>query len=190
VNARHAALVLASLVALSAVPALAKKKDPEEVKAAIRSMAASTLNDLYAAKPGARGVVESAAGHAVFSNFGMKILLAGSGTGKGVAVNRGSGAETFMRMKEVKVGLGMGVKKFRCVFVFETEDALRRFVEQGWEGGGQASAAAAAGEGAGGAHEGAFAMADGIWVYQMTDKGLVLEATLGATKFYKDDALN
>ena len=41
----------------------------------------------YKAQPSARKAVESAAGYAAFSNFGMKIFVAGGGSGKGVAVN-------------------------------------------------------------------------------------------------------
>lgn len=189
---RHAArmLTLALAIGLVAAPALAAKKTPDEQKAAIRGMAKQTLADLYAAQPSAKKQVESAAGYAVFSNFGMKILIAGSGTGKGLAVNSNSKAETFMKMVQVQAGLGMSVKKFRCVFVFATEKDLNDFVEKGWEGSGQSTAAAKAGDGEGGSAQGGFAMSDGVRMYQLTDKGLALEATVGATKFYKDSDLN
>lgn len=183
-------LVLLAAAVLAATPVLAAKKSPDEQKASIRTMAQSTLKDLYAAQPKAKSVVEGAAGYAVFSNFGMKILVAGSGSGKGIAVSNKSKSETFMKMIEVKAGLGFGVKKFRCVFVFSTENDLNQFVEKGWEGSGSTSAAAKAGDGEGGALEGAVAISDGVRVYQLTDKGLALEATLGATKFYKDGDLN
>jgi len=29
-----------------------------------------------------------------------------------------------------------------------------------------------------------------VWVYQLTEKGLALEATLQGTKYYKEDSLN
>jgi lipid-binding SYLF domain-containing protein len=67
----------------------------------------------------------------------MKILVAGSGTGKGVAVDTKTKKETFMKMFEVQAGLGFGVKKFRLVWVFETPDALKSFIDSGWELGGQ-----------------------------------------------------
>jgi hypothetical protein len=34
------------------------------------------------------------------------------------------------------------------------------------------------------------ACSDGIWMYQMTDKGLALEITAKGTKYSKDDDLN
>ena len=41
-----------------------------------------------------------------------------------------------MKMLEVQAGLGMGVKKFSVIFVFDTEKALSGFVNSGWEFGG------------------------------------------------------
>ena len=85
---------------------------------------------------------EGAAGYAVFSNLGVKILVAGSGNGKGIAVDNKSKKETFMKMLELQAGLGMGVKKFRVIFVFDTEKTFNSFVNSGWQFGGQATAAA------------------------------------------------
>jgi len=47
-----------------------------------------------------------------------------------------------MKMLEVQAGLGMGIKKFRVVFVFENEKVFNKFVNSGWEFGGQSTAAA------------------------------------------------
>lgn len=158
-------------------------------KTEIRKMAKDTLSRLYKAQPSAKKAVQGAAGYAVFSNFAMKILVAGSGTGKGVAVSNSSKKETFMKMVEVQAGLGMGVKKFRLVWVFENAKDLDSFINSGWELGGQATAAAKAGE-KGGAYAGAMSVAPGVWLYQLTDKGLALELTAKGTKYYKDDKLN
>jgi hypothetical protein len=38
--------------------------------------------------------------------------------------------------------------------------------------------------------QGAASVSDGIWMYQMTDKGLALEITAKGTKYSKDDDLN
>ena len=123
------------------------------------------------------------------SNFGMKILVAGGGSGEGVAVNNKTKAETFLRVAEMHAGLGMGVKKFSLVWVFDTPKALEDFTNSGWQVGGQASPAAKAGD-QGGAFQGAFSVAPGVWVYQLTDARLALELTAKGTKYYKDDGLN
>jgi lipid-binding SYLF domain-containing protein len=124
-----------------------------------------------------------------FNNMGVKILFAGSGKGKGLAVNNKTKKETFMKMLELQAGLGMGVKKFNVVFVFDNEKVLNSFINSGWEFGGQATAAAKTGD-AGGAMAGAASVSDGVWMYQMTEKGLAAEITAKSTKYYKDDDLN
>jgi lipid-binding SYLF domain-containing protein len=164
-------------------------KEKEKARADVKKNSAATLNALYKAVPASRKVVEGSAGYATFSNFGMKILVLGSGKGQGLAVNRKSKQETFMKMVEVQTGLGFGVKKFRLIWVFASESALNQFINSGWETGGQATAGAKAG-GKGDAYQGAVAVADGVWVYQLTDKGVALELTAKGTKYYKDDDLN
>lgn len=52
------------------------------------------------------------------------------------------------------------------------------------------AAAAKAGEGEGGSTQGSLGICDGVRVYQLTDKGLALEATVGASKYFKDGDLN
>lgn len=181
-------VLIASLLALAGAPFLAKASRAEQ-QAKIRDTAQSILNKLYGMNPKAKAAVEKSAGYAVLSNFGMKILVAGSGSGKGIAVNRKTKREVFMKMVEIQAGLGFGAKKFQLVWVFETEAGLNKFVDSGWELGGQASAAATTGD-KGAAFQGAVSVAPGIWLYQMTDKGLALELTAKGTKYYKDGDLN
>ena len=38
--------------------------------------------------------------------------------------------------------------------------------------------------------QGAVPMGEGVWLYQLTEKGLALELTVKGTKYYKDDDLN
>ena len=54
------------------------------------------------------------------------------------------------------------VKKFNVIFIFETEDALNKFVNSGWEMGAKADAAATASEGKGGGLAGAVSVSDGV----------------------------
>ena len=159
-------------------------------QADVRKVARETLDRLYAVQPAAKKAVESAAGYAVFSNFGIKILFAGGGTGQGIAVSNRTRAETFMKMVEIQAGLGLGVKKFRLVWVFEQETDLDRFVNSGWELGAQATASARAGGQGGDLFAGAMSVSPGVWLYQLTDEGIALELTAKGTKYYKDADLN
>jgi len=192
-----ASLVIFSLVFMGATPALAGEAKADKEKQAkadkerqeVRKVSKDILARLYKVQPSAKGAVEKAAGYAVFSNFGMKIFVAGSGTGKGVAVDNKTKKETFMKMVELQAGLGFGVKKFSLVWVFETPETLGTFINSGWELGGQTSVAAKAGE-KGAALQGAIPVSAGVWVYQLTDTGVALELTAKGTKYYKDDDLN
>ena len=182
-------LVIALCMA-TAMPDLALGQDAKDKeRAEVRKMAKDTLARLYKVQPGAKRALEGGAGYAVFSNFGMKIGFAGGGSGKGVAYNNKTKKDTFMKMLEVQAGLGMGIKKFRLVWVFENTKDLDSFINAGWELGAQATAAAKAGE-QGGSFAGAMAVSPGVWLYQLTDDGLALELTAKGTKYYKDDKLN
>jgi lipid-binding SYLF domain-containing protein len=187
-NKRRVSIALMfAVVLLIVTPATAKTK--QEKQAEVRKNAEETLTRLFKARPSAKAAIKAAAGYAAFSNFGMKILIAGGGKGKGVAFDNRTGKFTYMKMLEVQAGLGMGVKKFRTIFVFETRDAMNQFVNKGWEFGGQATAAAKSSD-KGGSYQGAVQVMPGVWMYQLTDKGLALELTGKGTKYYKDDDLN
>jgi lipid-binding SYLF domain-containing protein len=182
-------LLAAGMFCLLAISARATDSKVEQKQIEIREMAQDTLQRLYKANPKTRAAIKHASGYAVFSNLGVKILVAGSGNGRGLAVDNKSKQETFMKMLEVQAGLGMGVKKFRVVFVFDNHSAFNNFVNSGWQFGGQSTAAAKVGD-AGGSLAGAVSVSDGVWMYQLTDKGLALEITAKGTKYYKDDDLN
>jgi lipid-binding SYLF domain-containing protein len=182
--------ILLLVFTLAPMPVLAAGDEKiEQQREDVRKMANDTLARLYKAEPAARKAVEKAAGYAVFSNFGMKIFLAGGGSGSGIAVDNKTKQGTFMKMVEVQAGLGFGIKKFRLVWVFENQKNLDAFINSGWELGGQTTAAAQV-SGEGGAFAGAMSISPGVWLYQLTDDGLALELTAKGTKYYKDADLN
>src|SRR3954453_2543695 len=99
---RTSALFLTTILILGVAAHAADKK--LEKQNDVREMTYATLQRLYAASPSAKAAVASAAGYAAFSNLGIKILLAGSGNGRGMAVNNKSKKETFMKMLELQAG--------------------------------------------------------------------------------------
>jgi lipid-binding SYLF domain-containing protein len=155
----------------------------------VREMEQDALATLYETAPGTRRAVEGAAGYAVFSTFGIKLFFAGGTTGKGVVVYKRTSRQTFMKMVQVQGGLGFGVNQNRLIFVFTNEQALRNFINQGWEFGGQVNLSAMAG-GQGGMFSGAAAVSPGVYLYQLTQTGLSATLTVGGTKFFKDSDLN
>jgi len=155
----------------------------------VREMSQDALATLYEITPGARRTIEGAAGYAVFSTFGVKLFFAGGTTGKGMVVNKRTSRQTFMKMVQVQGGLGLGVNQNRLIFVFTNEQALRNFINQGWEFGGQVNLSAMA-SGRGGMFSGAAAVSPGVYLYQLTQTGLAATLTVGGTKFFKDPDLN
>jgi lipid-binding SYLF domain-containing protein len=148
-----------------------------------------TLKALYQVQPKAKELIEKAAGYATFSNFGMKILIAGGGTGSGVVIQKDGVKPIYMNMAEVQAGLGFGIKSFQNIFVFQTKAALNDFVNSGWTFGGQVTAAAKY-EKDGDAYQDAVVVAPGVLMYQLTDSGLAAEITGKGTKYYKNTDLD
>lgn len=165
------------------------KDSPDQRREKTRKMAATTMEDLYKLQPTSKELIQKAAGYAVFNNMGTNLFLLSTARGAGVAVNSKTKQDTFMKMISAGAGLGVGVKGYRVVFAFETDEALSRFLDSGWSGSAQADAAAKTSK-SGGAYSGATMIEPGVWVYQITKKGLALQLTLQGTKYYKDDDLN
>jgi len=178
--------VLTILLVLLFTMSVASAAGFVEQRQHIRDISNTTLLKLYELQPSARGYVENAAGYGVFGNWGVKLLVLGGGTGKGMTVNNNNNHETFMDMVTGTVGFGLGAKTYNVVFVFENEQALEDFSTKGWQFGGQVTAAATDSV-AGGSYQGAFSVSPGVWMYEMTDKGLALEITLKGTKYSRND---
>lgn len=159
-----------------------------EKRQAIQDMKHQSLTQLYEKKPDTRQQIQAAPGYAVFSNANINLLVVAAGTGYGVVHDNRSGKQTYMNMAEGGVGLGLGVKDYRIVMVFHTEDAMQQFITSGWTFGGNADAAAKA-SGKGASVEGE-AYYGNVTVYTYTESGLALQAVLKGTKFWVDDELN
>ena len=181
-------LAVAILASLGATGAGAAENVAEQ-RAEVQKMRSTTLERLYKVHPAARAEVQKAAGYAVFSNVGINLILLSAAGGSGVAHDNRSGQDTYMRMVSGGFGIGLGVKDFRGVFVISTPDKLHQFVNSGWEASAQADAAAKAGS-KGGAAAGAITVAPGVTLYQLTENGLALQATIQGTKYFKNDDLN
>jgi len=175
------------LLGLLCLPALADS--PAQQRAEIRKMRSETLARLYKLHPAARGKIGSAYGYAVFSNAGVNLIFASIAAGRGVAHDNRTGRDIYMKMGSAGIGLGLGVKDFRGIFIFKSKKAFTDFVNDGWEGGAHADAVARGG-GKGGSAEGAITVSKDMELYQLTEMGLALEATIQGTKYFKDSDLN
>ena len=189
---RGLSLLLALATGLCPAPTRAYAKgDADTQRTEVREMRDKVLEELYQLHPDAKAKLKHAAGYAVFSNVGINLVLASFAGGHGVVVASGpfKDKEPFMKMGSAGVGLGLGVKDFRAVFIFSDKDKLTDFIEKGWDFSGQADAAAKSDK-KGAALAGAETVIPGVEIYQITKNGLALQATLQGTKYWKDKDLN
>jgi len=156
----------------------------ESQRAKINEVAKETLDQLFSENPKAKGLYDEAIGWAVFDNTKVAFGISGGG-GTGVAVSKASGKRVYMKMGTGGVGFGLGVNKFQVVFLFQNEVTLNNFIEKGWQA--DAGATAAAGKSAA---EAKTNFVNGLAIYQLTEKGLMLNADLAGTKYWQHDKLN
>ncbi len=178
-----------SLALLSCHTAPVSTSEKQEQQESVRNMANTTLSQLYAKYPAAKSEISKAAGYAVFSDFGMKIVFMGGAGGSGIAVNNTTKQETFMKMVEFQPGLGLGAQKFRIVFLFETPQAFNTFVTSGWEAGANVMAAAKT-KSMGGGAAGAVTVSEGVKMYQLNDEGAIVGVSITGARYYRDEELN
>ena len=102
-----------------------------------------TLKELYKLQPQARREVENAKGYAVFTSLNVNLIFASVSGGRGILHENGflGGKDTYMRMAQGGLGLGLGAKDFRAVFIFDNKEAMDKFLNSGWSFGGESDAA-------------------------------------------------
>jgi len=178
-------LRFACLVALVAAVPLAMAGDDEaknaEKRTKIDTRSKQVLDEVLSESANAKELFGKAMGYAVFDNTKAAFGISG-GAGSGVAVNKSTGAKTYMKMGTGGVGLGIGVKTYQVIMLFENEKVFENFVDNGWQGDAQAGAAAGT---AGAAAQTTFH--NGMAVFVKTKKGLMASADVSGTKYWKSD---
>ncbi len=175
--------------------AIAQDKTNKEIKKAkkerkaIQSGKTKGLKELYKVEPSAKSKIANAYGYAVFTNTGVNLFVLSSGNGKGLAINNSTGKQTYMKMISFGAGIGIGLKSYYAIFIFENKSGFDNFLISGWSADGQADATADAGD-QGASVSVAMNIAPGVTLYQIADKGLAAQATVQGTKFLVDDDLN
>jgi len=161
------------------------KSMKQEAKAMkIKESAKASLNELFADNPKAKELYAKSYGWAAFSNLKLALGFSGGG-GNGVAVVKETGEKTFMKMGTAGVGLGLGVNKYDVIFLFQDSKTFNNFVNKGWQA--DAGATAAAGKAAADVKTN---FVNGLAIYQITEKGLMANADIAGTKYWKNDKLN
>jgi lipid-binding SYLF domain-containing protein len=189
-------ILLTVAIAVLAMPVTAglfsaKGDNPDEKRAVVRKQRDEILAKLYEAHPDTKEKIQKAAGYGTFDNKNINLFLLSTGHGYGMVVDK-DGKETFMAMGSLGGGVGLGAKDLRVVFIFKDADVMKKFIESGWQFGGEADATAKAGKkGGAAAKEAAVDTGANVFeVYQMTEKGVALQATVAGTRYWKDTDLN
>jgi len=157
--------------------------DKQAKQAKIDEVAKASLDEVLTGSKGAKELFDNSYGWAAFDNLKIAWGFSGGG-GNGVAVNKKTGARTYMKVGTVGVGLGLGAQKYQVVFLFQDEKTFNNFVDKGWQA--DATAQATAGTAGVGGQTG---FVNGVAIYQITDKGLMASADIAGTKYWKNKKL-
>ncbi|MGY4040448.1 beta cell expansion factor BefA [Aeromonas hydrophila] len=163
-----------------------KKLEPktaDEARLALDTMADTALVRLFNQQPSAKLLFDKAYGYAVFDSRKFSLMLH-TNQGAGVAVNRTSGKHTYMKMFGAGLAAGLGGKFYQQVILFEDKARFDAFVSQGWEATSEMGAVAG--------KESAELSAKyngGMAIYQIGEKGLLLDANISGSKYWVDKDL-
>lgn len=184
IQIKRAASTLLAAALLTGSTQLALAASAAQTRKNIDTMSQTALQDLLGQEAGAKMLFEKAVGYAVFRATKGGFLVTGAG-GTGVVVDKHTQQRTYMHMGSGGIGLGAGLQNYRLIIFFEGEPALRKFIDHGWDA--TTNAQAAAGKAGVNATS---SFINGLAVYQLTDKGLMAQADVTGTHFWKSDKLN
>ena len=163
------ALALCATVVLSALTAQADE--------ALKAESQEALGNFTKMDSTLKAFLDQSAGYAIFPNVGKGGLIVGGARGKGLVYEKAKiiGQAT---MTQASIGAQAGGQTFSELIVFETPDALNDFRAGKFEMSAEVSAVAAA-EGASKAAK----YKNGVAVFTLPKKGLMVQASIGGQKF-------
>jgi len=160
------------------------KPTREQVRQELDNNAQKALSRLFQESKEAKELYDKGAGYAVFDSREIAFLIK-TGFGSGVAVNKINNSRTYMKMASAGANIGAGIKYMQVIFIFPTETILNNFINKGWSA--DADASAVGGDDSG---QAAITLDDGTKIYQLVETGIMLKASIGGTKYWKDSDLN
>jgi len=161
-----------------------KDMKQESKRMKLDETAEEALQALFSENAKAKELYDGSYGWAVFDNLKLAFGISGGG-GNGVASVKETNTKTYMKMGTGGIGFGLGANKYQVIFLFQDSQTYDNFVNKGWQA--DAGATASAGEHSAEAKTG---FVNGIAIYQMTEKGLMANADIAGTKYWKNDKLN
>jgi lipid-binding SYLF domain-containing protein len=156
----------------------------------LRAVRDSALKDFYATDPKIEEEAKAAIGYAVFDASQVNVVLYVGGMGAGVMVDNSDGKETFMTMTRAGTGPGVGFKSYRQLMVFKDRGLFDTFRTVGADVGASADATFKASGKKGVSLDGSMSFNPQLSVYQITDRGALLQANWGGVAYLPDEELN
>ncbi len=185
----HTQTILAALLALSTVGCMSPKGETPAAQCRyIDQVRIAAVSELAIERPDVKSKLEAAPGYAVFNGRILSLFHIGTRRSYGVVYDNKTEDSTYMSWFELDLAAAIGFQVYRNVIIFDSPDAMKHFIDSGWEGStGLGLTLKPAGHG--------FALhgmgtTQGDSSYTLTDKGLWLGLTFGFGRFYTDDELN
>ncbi len=171
----------------STVDLVTNEATADETRAELDQMATTVIDRLTTENPDADALYQISAGYAVFDTRKITIMPVTAGYGRGVAISRENGSETYMNMGTGGVGAALGIGGFesQIVILFETPGDFLKFINDGYD----ATAETAAMFGGGKAGEN-IRFVDGRSFFVLTKKGWRVAANATGTKYWRAPDLN
>jgi lipid-binding SYLF domain-containing protein len=166
-------LTLLAVSAAAALSAITVQAADEDLQSRSQQAIANFKNADSSLKP----FIDTAAGYAVFPDVGKGGFIVGGARGKGLLYEKGvpTGQAT---MTQASIGAQAGGQSFAEIICFQTPQALNDFKAGKFEMSAEVSAVAVK-EGASKAAQ----YKDGVAVFTMPKKGLMVSASVGGQKF-------
>jgi len=168
----------------SAAETITGNDNPYETRREIDAVEKTTVKAIISSSKSADALFRASYGYAVFDSRKSSFLIT-TGKGIGVAVRKGSGERTYMHVATLGANFGAGMKFYQGLFLFETKAAFDAFVNRGWQA--DAGAGATLGKAS---LEAEAKFTNGMAYYQISETGILLDASLTGTKYWKSKELN
>ncbi|WP_257265693.1 hypothetical protein [Endozoicomonas sp. ONNA2] len=173
------------LIAIVTLTACASGSSPAAKKANARQATSEALTEIYADHPGARSAVARGIGYLVCT--GSDSYLFAASTGGGICTFHTGDKVDYYRFASLGAGVGIGFKKVAFLYVFQTNTAMKRFVDYGWDAGARAEASARHKDEVGQVAANTSYDVDGVRIYQSAIWGAAAQATVQGYKFWRTD---
>lgn len=159
---------------------------PEATRAKLDAMAEKTLQRLFADQADSRKLFDESVGYAVFDAREASFYVV-AGYGRGVVVDRDANSRVYMKMATTGAGLSFGIGGWesQMVILFENEEDLEDFEQQGYDG--TVEAGTMVGDDK---DQLSHRFNEGRAVYMLTKKGWKIGAKLTGSRYWPDDELN